>query len=517
MNVVYACVFILGALMSPVRAQSNESQTMIEDDVHACQVQMLQTSMRLKSIAAHTDSSRTKHISPNAPCQFKDVLSRRAAAGLALVVMCVVGILTYLLSANEKTSLDTCVSGPPAQMTLHHQQESTASSQSHVKTKASNNYNLSALDGLRVLGITGIMVIHLLPYLAIKMHQVVLTLQASGLSFFMILSGFLRVITIKGNPRDSSGFSYGHHVARCFSRFCPAYYLALVLTFVQHDAIGLTDLNMAWPIQASFLSGFLPIYVCPQDTGLPAAKYLPFEALGLGWFVADLFVCLMLFPLLYYSCCRGEGGCGARAVLVICLLSASKYLPSLHHEWGPLNLKAGHFAPLRLLEFLAGMLTGKVAQQLPKSVSHWKAGQAWGWLFDCTLVSIIIISWKIRNHHQAWWGQVATVSVDVSLCFLMVFNYLAVVNEQRHGVLINALGWWPLTSLAKYSFGAYIYTFLPALQLDFMYPIWSNTSCGQWSHVVLPWIMAVGSEKFMEGPIRRCIEARMSESPRTSV
>merc|ERR1719195_1667922 len=169
MNVVYACVLMLGTLMSQGRAQNNNgSQTMFEDDVHACQVQMLQTSMMLTPIAVHTDSSRTKQISPGSgagwlgpQCQFKDVLSKRSAASLALVIMCGVGILTYLLSANKKTSLDTSVSGPPAQQTLHHQQESTASSQSHVKKKASSNCILSALDGLRVIFIAIIIVAHL--------------------------------------------------------------------------------------------------------------------------------------------------------------------------------------------------------------------------------------------------------------------------------------------------------------------------------------------------------------------
>jgi hypothetical protein len=119
------------------------------------------------------------------------------------------------------------------------------------------------------------------------------------MQFFMILAGFIRVVTAKeADPTNRVPQSFRHNIARLLARFCPAYYLALTFEIVQHGE----SVSILAPLQALFIQAF-SIEALDKKIGSECVRMYKeefaacFAFFGHSWFVADIFVLVAMFPL----------------------------------------------------------------------------------------------------------------------------------------------------------------------------------------------------------------------------
>lgn len=453
-------------------------------------------------------------------CVFHDTLSIKYAVCLTFAAIAGFWVMIYFISAPRQSSSHAQPSHAP--VTLPELSNESVAQQPDAK----KGVMLFALDGLRVIFITNVIWGHYRDKLWPESLGVLsplgwplVAVQHPSMSFFMILSGFIRMHTAKCKDYDRT--QTRHHMSQVFARFCPAYHLALALTMVLEVTsligapAGPTLAYSAFPVQALFLQSFLPVNVCAQGHSV----YFPFQGLLQGWFTADVVFCAVLFPLLYTWRPDTERW-GVCPLIFLCFVTVACYglfgfLVDPHYFKG--TFSADHFPCLRLLEFAAGMLSAQIAQNLPSWALSWSG---WGWVFDCTLLAIFVICqfWnqllQQMSLAEVWLissGWAVYPLLDMLWCVLMVASVGTAMNGDTNGLLVRILGWSPLTSMAKYSFGAYIYQFIPYHAYEWII----GESLSTWWFfglcLLLAWMLAVASEKLMEGPVRCAVNARMKQ------
>jgi peptidoglycan/LPS O-acetylase OafA/YrhL len=447
------------------------------DENERCVVNLLQTSIKIspESSIRKLASEMLQQTVSDPFCLPSSLTTLRVSTYVYLTFFIMVGaaILTFLLSKPGATSPNV--------------------------TKSSKCPNLDAMDSLRVVFISSVIQYHFSDARSVSTyHMTLLNVTTNSMNFFMIFSGFLRVITSKTQDPDVSfGQGFRHHVARLLARFCPAYYLALALTMMIGAKGGISILA---PIQALFLQGTLTarMWQCLHlRDGL-----ISWELLGQGWFVADIFILATLSPCLdkILQCVESYS---VRALLLVSSIS----LPFVF--WSHLGYE-GPFVGQRGLQFMAGMISAQMVKDLPDWIVQWTG---WRYLFDCSVVLLFFKLFFVQDDKtkpRLW--AVEEGVLGAIWCLLIVSNYCETVNGSR-GFLSKILGWRPLASLGVYSFAVYIYQFVVRDFLIMVLPApYTSSTTSNWLIMLLVWAVAVGSEKFMEAPVRRCVEARMKGS-----
>jgi hypothetical protein len=216
---------------------------------------------------------------------------------------------------------------------------------------------------------------------------------------------------------------------------------------------------IAWPINALFLQGLLPIKACGQPDGAWSGGFVHFNSNGVGWFLADIVWLICAFPLLF-NIFRKAGLPLTGIVLVI--LVVLRMLPELlSPEWsrwdmygqgfsGSFHLYA--FAPLRLLEYVAGMLTSRFIALAPPKLRSMALS---GWGFDLVLLlTTIAVYCSLGYIHEStiYTGECFLLPLWCFLCAMACFS-----AGSTGGPLHWALSWGPLPNLAPYSFLVYIF------------------------------------------------------------
>ena len=133
---------------------------------------------------------------------------------------------------------------------------------------------IKALDGLRALAITEIVLYHLQVSVCGGM------ITRFVITFFFVLSGYLMAMHYNDTPPNWSGVK--HIVNRRIAHFLPLYWLTLIAVLI-FSAWGLRwDL----PLHALLLQSFIP------------DSYYCFSYNEVAWFVSSLLVCYICFPML---------------------------------------------------------------------------------------------------------------------------------------------------------------------------------------------------------------------------
>lgn len=135
-----------------------------------------------------------------------------------------------------------------------------------------------------------------------------------------------------------------------------------------------------------------------------------------------------------------------------------------------------------------------------------------GWLFDVILIMIIVVSNLDINTSPTSWIQGCLWSLWNLLWSLMSVASVGVaMSQESQGLIVRAFGWSPLTALAKYSFGAYIYQFGPLVFSRLVLPSWSASESCKWLCLVLTWMMAAvsRSETFFGAHVRGYTEGKL--------
>jgi peptidoglycan/LPS O-acetylase OafA/YrhL len=230
---------------------------------------------------------------------------------------------------------------------------------------------LKALTGVRFIAAFYVFIFHIdlhtpLTFLPDWVRMVVQ--QGSlGVNFFFVLSGFLLAYSHLQDFTDGGKMRVGYYrwfLFKRFSRIYPVYFAGLLLS------LGVSMLFGQRP----------PAYIILLNTLMLEAYtwWIAFWWYGtMAWSVSAEFFFYLLFPLLLpvLLSIRSERKVWG-ALVGMCLLSA---LPGLVHNispnWMTMNLQYA-FPPMRLAEFVAGMLTAIIVFRFRVSVPSWMGAAA---------------------------------------------------------------------------------------------------------------------------------------------
>lgn len=439
-------------------------------------------------------------------CLPDPIASLGVAVALAILCMVFVCTLTWILAGLSET-VNTSLPLPGSRQ--------TAASPLLTTRMA----RLDALDGLRTVLVMYIVIYHVrwaLPAILVPWFQ-----QGHwAVQYFFVLSGFVAACSHEAN----AGTSFiGVHAARRMAvrritRLCPAYFIALLGVAIVVASRGGGEPFLAWPIQALALQSLLPVRVCgPMDTGHWSQNFLPFSANGEGWFVSAILISSLCFPLIYNALPRG----GFRSTLwSLLLILICRSVPTFLIMAQLCSMDMYTFAPVRILEFAAGVLSAQLYRQM-KNGSEFGG---WDWIFDTSLVLAAVPVWFLSQWHA--WAICEGKHGDFFLTGVFCLTCIAargLAENRSHKnersdfctPLSAALSSWALVAPATYTFQAYIYQeiyidILALLPRPLMLQFW-------WMPVPLTWAAAVMSVYFVEDPLKRVIEARLAAARRPSL
>lgn len=368
----------------------------------------------------------------------------------------------------------------------------------------------------------------------------ILLLGPLGGSILFVLSGFVAAYVHQcaaSGPSDFDVDTTRKLVVRRLTRLCPAYFAALLLVagVIAHRGGG--EPFLAWPVQALLLQSLMPVTVCgPWDTGHWSHNFLPFSANGEGWFVSAILIASLCFPLLHNIRPRNGFWATLRALLFVTMLRSTPTFLTMA-GWCPFSTYV--FAPVRVLEFSAGMLGAQLFQEMPV----WMAEcGAWDWIFDASLFCAGIPIWFLGYWHS--WAACESMHGDFFLTIVFCVTCMSArgVAEQSaecgsravqaHFLLrpceekergcecqcgVRSFGGAPLSGLltskllvlpAMYSYQAFIFQEIFCAGLA-MLPVYLRL---WWIPVTAPWVVAVLSVHCLEEPLRCLVEARLRAS-----
>lgn len=471
-------------------------------------------------------------------CLPDPVSSLVAAVTLAVLSMLVVAGLVWMLASIPEAPSRAL---PP---------QVTAASTS----LSSRGRRLDTLDGLRTVLVMYVVVYHVrwaLPAVLAPWFQ----LGHWAVQFFFVLSGF--VVACGHEAAVDADHPIGVDMARKMAvrrltRLCPPYFAALLGVAAVAAYRGGGQPFLAWPIQALFLQSLLPVRVCgPLDVGHWSQNFLPFAANGEGWFVSAVLICSLCFPVIHKFLPRG----GFRATLwALLLVVVARAVPTLMTMAGRFPVDAYTFAPVRLLEFIAGVLSAQLCREMP---AHAADFGGWDWIFDASLLCAMLPVWTLGHWHR--WATCEANHGDFFLTGVFCLTCIAArcMAEQRSDSLESAgrarsldghclmrpsqadeegkergceiqcglrcgsgsplaglLASHVLVAPAMYSYQAYIFqeVFIAALTLlprPQLLRLW-------WLPVPLTWGAAALSVHFLEEPLKRAVEARLAAAAQRS-
>ncbi|CAE8654027.1 unnamed protein product, partial [Polarella glacialis] len=254
----------------------------------------------------------------------------------------------------------------------------------------SGRQRVPALDGLRTVIVTYVILFHIHKVIVPQQLAAVVSTGHWGMQFFFVLMGFVNFRVNAKQDRISLGVACSS-LAQRFGRLCPGYHIALLWMYASaKDGHALT----VWPLQALFLQSLLPVNLCCGTDAKMAAGYCSVWLKGnyVGWFTADALVCAVCFPMLYNA--RPRRGWHATAIVLLAVLTLRSSTGLMHStvksfiDLHLAGLDLYVWAPVRVLEYFAGMLFAQLGDELPEDLKSW---QGWRCISDLCLVLAFVV------------------------------------------------------------------------------------------------------------------------------
>lgn len=365
--------------------------------------------------------------------------------------------------------------------------------------------HIASLDGLRTVSNLTVVLWHQAVFGHVLQH-----VAARLMSFFFILSGFIRLNTTKQEFNLARSSSY---VARVLARLAPPYQLCLLIAMALLTASGEfqhTKTFVGWPASALYLQGWFGTPVC-------GGTFLLMVGNSVSWFVADTIFCSMVFPIFFNL--RPQGVAKVLAAIFVTLVVSFAVQSQLDQGFGHI------FVLFRLLEFVLGMLMAQLTEDLPMSMRAWRG---WGYLFDATVIIAYPGFEVVRYAFFPGQGDgpysyllnrmIMSVLVMSACCS---YQHPNAADEAPSGFFSQVLAGRPLAPMAKYSYGAYIYQWVPRwtyavtpLAITGLAPVsYLGAVLPRWlMEITMTWVLAISSEHLFEAPIRKAAETRIAES-----
>jgi peptidoglycan/LPS O-acetylase OafA/YrhL len=404
-------------------------------------------------------------------------------------------------------------------------------SQESAVNQTEHRKRLNALDGMRVVCITYVLFgHHACDGLFTPFFTKLFTAHESYMQYFFVLSGFMGCYVAEAKVKWYSARTGAAFFARRLARLLPSYYVGLLIMF----AIAYVSKSrgfITWPLQALCIQASIPVAECGcEDThGADWSGEMCYVASGgnnVGWFTSVIVVCSALFPLLFTF--RPQSRHPLIILTLLAIVLAARTVPALLHGHLPNRSQFDLyvFAPLRLLEFIAGMLAAQLYNTMPPEARSWAA---WGWVFDFSLVLAFIVATFIapmgmrsnghvvknpESHgppdtHGPPQGDFFLTGLWCLVCIAARGAVDAVPEGQPvSGFLCRMLGTQPLVCLAESSYGAYVLQTAMLLSLRKL----SVPNCILWpTHVLVTWSAAIVTRFCVEAPVVELMERLLNK------
>ena len=219
-----------------------------------------------------------------------------------------------------------------------------------------------------------------------------------GPMFFMLMTGV--VMSRSYGPKIRSGnFRFCPYLLRRFFKFYPLHLLCLVaLLLIRHKTLTSADYLTILP-NALLLQSWIPI------------ESYYFSMNGVSWYLSDLFLFLLLFPLLY----RWIGQLSGKALACSALLLLAGYVGYVSLlQTDDLNYWLYIFPPVRLLDFIWGMMLWRCYELHP----------TWGrfrlpTIAELLLAVLVVLTIVLYPLHERW--HVALIHWFILIPLVLVF------------------------------------------------------------------------------------------------
>jgi len=377
--------------------------------------------------------------------------------------------------------------------------------------------NIRTLDGLRTVFITYIVIIHF-PQAT---PESIVPLLADGwaMQFFTVLSGFVAFYVMSGKCDTLDWATGSKWVGRRLARLAVLHQVAILADYGRVAYLGgPCTANqcrplIAWPMNAMFMQGLLPVRICGAPGDDATWNYIHFNANGVGWFTACLAWISVAFPFLYNS--RPRSGINSTNMLlglIVFVRFLSEVFCPAWAMWGGSGVLHPYaFVPLRLLEFWAGMLTAQAAGQASFEFRSWKG---WGWAFDVFLLAGFGgVAWVVRDYSASAMrtGEYYMIPMWCLVCMAAAFVVERPEVERKgwlaHGPVHTILASSPVVYLAQYSYGTYQ---LHQVTLRWVFALGGPMNFYIFPlNIVLSWLIGAFATTCMESPFLKAIEDRL--------
>ena len=251
---------------------------------------------------------------------------------------------------------------------------------------------IETLQSLRIVFSLTVMLAHF-SYAGIEGHS-----TGVGPMFFMLMTGV--VMSRSYGPKMKSGnFRFGSYLLRRFFKFYPLHLLCLVaVLLIRHKTLTTADYLSILP-NALLLQSWIPI------------ESYYFSMNGVSWYLSDLLLFLLLFPLLY----RWIGQLTGKALACSALLLLTGYVGYVSLlQTDNLNYWLYIFPPVRLLDFIWGMMLWRCYELHP----------TWGrfrlsTIVELLLAVLVVLTIVLYPLHERW--HVALIHWFILIPLVLVF------------------------------------------------------------------------------------------------
>jgi len=413
------------------------------------------------------------------------VPSFHVAFGMTLLGMLCVGLLSWMLVISCENSTETpCAQAAPAPR---------PDKNSTPQGDRTSRPILKSLDGLRTFLVSWIILYHMdgLPS-SVGSHWPV--------HYFFVLSGFIMFYVVEGK-RAHFDFRAGRaFVVRRLARLCPVYFLALLwmAAIMYHHGENLRPFS-AWPAQSIFLQSLFPLEIC----GMGWDHRLDYGGNTVGWFTSASVLLSFCFPLLYNA--RPQSGFHGTFYVLFAVVLVRSFIPLITNNF----IFMHPWVVMRLPEYVAGMLAAQLCGVMPKHVSEWKG---WGLVFDGSLFFGAAVVAALVHSHDPRLAVSRTCHGDYFLTSIFCVTCIAArfaaepSEEKIQGLLYKLFSSRPMTSMAEFSFSAYIVQTAVSKTV----PNFLGGHAGDvMSKIIAIWILGVVVTHVLERPILRIVEQRL--------
>ncbi len=276
---------------------------------------------------------------------------------------------------------------------------------------------IDSVQGLRAAAFLGIFACHAIGYFFSAFG-------AFGVSLFLILSGFLMVLSASGKT-EPPGFSW-HSAWRKIKSLYPLH-IMMTLAMLALEIPGIFSstqilLSKLWTLllHSALVHIWLPFY----------SVYSSFN--GVSWYLSVCFLCYLLFPFLFKFLTR-KVSAPSRSFGAIVLLILSQVFISLlagllgnsHRESNfSVHWITYYFPPFRLVDFCIGCCLGQLYLQAnPPRMKEWLVWVVEAGILVLTLASLFVFSYGSSFLAQENFRYTLLFTVPAALLIWIVSRY----------------------------------------------------------------------------------------------